>query len=58
MHDITVRIVLVLMLMGNIVAHLVDVNGAFLSGKDEKIFMKIPHGFEKFYLQGGLLFLK
>ena len=61
MYDITVRIVLVLMLMGNMVTHLVDVNGAFLLGKfklDEKIFMKIPCGFEKIYPQGGLLFLK
>ena len=30
MHDITVRIMLVLMLLGNMVTHLVDVNGAFL----------------------------
>ena len=29
-HDITVQIVLVLMLMGGFAAHLVDVNGAFL----------------------------
>ena len=58
-HDVTVRIMLVLMLMGNMEAHLVDVNGAFLLGEfklDEKILMRIPHGFEKFYLQGGLLF--
>ena len=61
MHDITVRTVLVLTLMGNMVANLVDVNGAFLLGRYklyEKIYMKIPHGFEKFYPQCGLLFLK
>ena len=31
-HDITVRIVFVLMLMGGFAAHLVDVNGVFLLG--------------------------
>ena len=39
-HDISVQIVLVLMLMGGLAAHLVDVNGAFLLGQfkpEEKI---------------------
>ena len=61
MHDITVHIVLVLMIMGNMIGHLVDVNDAFLLGEfkpDEKIYMKIPWGFEKFCPQGRLLFLK
>ena len=43
------------------IAHLVDVSGAFLLGEfkpDEKIYMKIPWGFEKFYPDSGLLFLK
>ena len=31
--DITVRIVLVLILMGNMITHLVDVNSAFLLGE-------------------------
>ena len=52
----------VLMLMGTWqVAHLVDVNGAFLLGwfkPEEKLDMKIPHEFEKFYPGSGLLFLK
>ena len=51
MHDITVRIMLVLMLMGNMLAHLVNINGAFLLGQfklDEQNYMKIPCGFEKF----------
>ena len=49
------------MLMGGFAAHLVDVNGAFLLGQfkpEEKIYMKIPLGFKKFYPSGGLLFLK
>ena len=57
MHDITV-IVWFLMLMGNMITHLVDVNGAFLLGEikpGKKIYMKIKWGFEKF---SGLLFLK
>ena len=59
--DIMVQIVLVLMLMGGLAAHLVDVNGGFLLGQfkpTERIYMKIPLGFEKFYPLGGLLFLK
>ena len=60
-HNITVQIVLVLMLMGGFAAHLVDMNGAFLLGQfkpKEKIYMNIPLGFKKFYQSGGLLFLK
>ena len=59
--DITVQIVLVIMLMGRMCVHLVDVNGAFLLGEfklEEKIFMKIPCRFKKYYLPGVLLFLK
>ena len=55
MPDITMHIVLVLMLRRKLSAHLDDVNGAFLLGEikpDEKIYMKIPQGFEKFYLCG------
>ena len=47
--------------MGGLAAHLIDVNGAFLLGQfkpEEKIYMKAPLGFEKFYPSGGLLFLK
>ena len=43
------------------IAHLVDVNSAFLLGEfkpDEKIYMKIPWGFKKIYPDSGLLFLK
>ena len=60
-HNITVQIVLVLMLMGGLAAHLVDLNGAFLLGQfkpTDRIYMKIPLGFEKFYPLGGLLFFK
>ena len=45
--------------MGGFAVHLVDVNGALLLGQfkpEEKIYMKIPLGFEKFYPSGGLLF--
>ena len=61
MHDITVHIILVSMLVGKLSAHLVDVNSTFLLGEfkpDEKSFMKIQWGLEKFYPFGGLLFLK
>ena len=49
MHDITVHIVVVLMLMGNMIAHFVDVKVHFLLGEfksDEMIYMKIPQGFK------------
>ena len=61
MHGITMSIILVFMPKGKLSAHLVNVNGAFLLGEfkpREKIDMKIPWGFEKFYPHGGLLFLK
>ena len=40
-----------IMLMGRMCVYLVDINGAFLLGEfklEVKIFMKIPHSFEKF----------
>jgi hypothetical protein len=63
------RIVLVLMLMMNGYAHLVDVNGAFLLGgwekdpvtnKERQVYMEIPEGFHKFFSPGDwvLLLLK
>ena len=58
-HDITVCIVLVLMLMGKLAVYLVDVNGAFLLGcskPEERIYMKVLKGFQKFYPSGGLFF--
>ena len=58
-HDITVHIMLVLMLIGKLAVHLVEVNGAFLLGcfkPEERIYMKVLKGFQKFYPSGGLLF--
>ena len=46
-HDITVHIVLVLMLMGKLAVHLVDMNGALLFGHfkpEERIYMKVLKG--------------
>ncbi len=48
----TIRIALAIMLMQNGIAHVVDVKGVFLYGEfedGEKIYIKIPLGFEKFY---------
>ena len=61
MHDITMQIVRVIMLMGSMYARLVDVNVTFLLGEfkpEGKILMKIPTGFKKYYPPGILLFLK
>ena len=48
----TIRIVLTLMLMGNMKSEVVDVNGAFLKGDiedGEVIHMEVPEGWEKHY---------
>ena len=57
---VTVRLVLVLMLMAGWVAHIVDVKGAFLHGKSEegeKVYMKVPEGWEGFYPPNTILLL-
>ena len=56
-----VHIVLTILLMSGWVAHIVDVNRAFLLGEfreNEHIYMKIPKGFEKFYSPDILLYLR
>jgi hypothetical protein len=50
-NDVSVRVCLVLMLMANWYAHIVDVKGAFLTGEfdnDETIYTPVPEGFERF----------
>jgi hypothetical protein len=50
--DVTIRAVLILAIMANWLAWIVDVEGAFLQGRSqngELIFMKIPNGYQKFY---------
>jgi hypothetical protein len=57
---VTIRIVMTLIVMAAWAAHLMDVHGAFLKGKfrdGEVIYMKVPQGFEKFYLQNVALLL-
>ena len=52
-NEVTIRIVFTLMIMANWASHLLDVKGAFLLGNfeetDEKIYMEVPQGFEKYY---------
>ena len=60
-HDITEHVVLTMLLMSGWVAHIVDVNGAFLLGEfkeNEHIYMKILKGFEKFDSSDVLLYLQ
>jgi hypothetical protein len=61
-NSVTIRIVLVLMVMANMIAHVVDVKGAFLHREfedGEKIHMKFPRGFEKhFPVESVILLLK
>ena len=51
-NGITIRIVLVIMAMAGWYAELLDIRGAFLCGRfedDERIYMEVPEGFEKYY---------
>ena len=59
-NDMTIRIVLILMVMARYCGELMDVRGAFLLGefgKEEKLYMEVPQGFEKFYPIGVVLLL-
>ena len=61
-NSATIRIVLTLMIMASMLAHVVDVKGAFLHGEFEDgeiIHMKVPQGFENHFPDGSdLLLLK
>ena len=49
------------MIMGEMYAELNDVKGAFLNGtfsNNEKLYMKVPQGFERFYPSNVVLLLK
>jgi hypothetical protein len=48
------------MIMASMLAHVVDVKGAFLHGEFEDgeiIHMKVPQGFEKHFPEGSVLLL-
>jgi len=50
--DISIRVALILMCMADWLPWIVDVEGAFLNGmfqNGERIFMKVPDGFQKYY---------
>jgi hypothetical protein len=52
--------ILILMLMQAGIAHVVNVKGAFLYGEfeaSEKVFVKVPRGFEEFYPKDTVLLL-
>ena len=60
-HEITVRIMLVLMIMALWHAEIIDVKGAFLKASFDpkhKVYMEIPKGFEKFYPKNVLRLLQ
>ena len=61
LHEITVRIMLVLMIMALWHTEIIDVKGAFLKASFDpkhKVYMESPEGFEKFYPKNVLLLLK
>ena len=60
-NAVTIRIVLTLMVMAGMIAHVVNVKGAFLYGDFEdgkKIHMKLPRGFEKHFPKRSMILLK
>jgi hypothetical protein len=60
-NGMTIKLVLMLKLASGGIAHVDDIKGAFLQGKfdnGEKIFIKIPLGFEEFYDNDTVLLLK
>jgi len=59
-NSATIRIMLMLMIMASMLAHVVDVKGAFLHGEFEDreiIHMKVLQGFEKHFPEGSVLLL-
>ncbi len=55
-NSATIRIMLMLMIMADMLAHVMDVKGAFLHGEfedGEVIHMKVPQGFEKHFPEGS-----
>jgi hypothetical protein len=60
-NSATIRIVLTLMIMASMLAHVVDVKGAFLHGEFEDgeiIHTKVLQGFEKHFPEGSVFLLK
>jgi hypothetical protein len=60
-NAMTIKLALMWMLMCSGIAHVVDVKGAFLYGEfedGEKVNIKIPLGFKKFYDRDKVLLLK
>jgi hypothetical protein len=60
-NSATIRIVLTLMIMVEMLAHVVDVKGAFLHGEFEDgdvIRMKVLQGFEKYFSEVSVYLLK
>jgi hypothetical protein len=58
-NSATIRIVLTLIIMASMLAHVVDVKGAFLHGEfeDGEIIHMIPQGFKKHFPEGSVLLL-
>ena len=60
-HEITVRILLVLMIMALWHAEIIDIKGAFLKASFDpkhKVYMEIPKRFGKFYPKDALQLVK
>ena len=59
-NEASIFIILILMVLGRLYGELNDVKGAFLNGEfsnGEKLYMRVPQGFEKFYPPGVVLLL-
>ncbi len=59
-NSATIRTLLTLMIMASMLAHVMDVKGAFLHEEIEDgeiIHVKVPQGFEKHFPEGSVLLL-
>jgi len=59
-NEASIFMILILMTMAAMYAEINDVKGAFLNGtfsQGEKLYMKVPQGFEKYYPENILLLL-
>jgi hypothetical protein len=60
-NETSIRIIMVLMVMANWAAHVIDVQGAFLNGRfdaGEELYLRVPEGFEDLYPSTTVLKLR
>ena len=59
-NDVTIRLLLILLILGNMYSWIIDINGAFLLGlfqAGELLYMFVPDGMEEYYEEDDVLLL-